>query len=79
MTKQLKRLDEIERDVGYALFNLWKRGAEHHMKPCYWEHAENRHAAEYGFIIRAYLEFQNEEKARNKTKPLFEDERIKRD
>ena len=65
MTTQLKRLDEIERDVGFALFNLWKQGAEHHMKPCYWEHAESRKAAEYGYIVRAYLEYREGDKKRD--------------
>lgn len=80
MTTQLKHLDEIEKEVGFPLFNLWKQGAEHHMKPCYWEHAESRHAAEYGYIIRAYLEYQEETKSSEKTGALFnkiEEERRK--
>lgn len=64
--KTLPTLLDMKDEVGFALFNLWKQGAEHHLKPSYWEHAECRHSAEYGFILRAYLEYKNVEKEKKK-------------
>jgi hypothetical protein len=50
----MKTLEQIQEEVGTILLLKWKADARRSMRPCFWNHAEARNAAEYGHVLKAY-------------------------